>query len=93
VRHVLVSSSTPDLADELREIAPPSTTFVNETGVDPTLERLARSARIDAVVTDDPEIVAAIRTEIPGVLPILLVNEGEEPMGVFQRLMVLIDAS
>ena len=50
----------------------PSTTFLAEHGLENVLERLGRSARIDAVVTDDPEIVMEIFHEIPGAIPVYL---------------------
>lgn len=78
MRHLLVSSGRARLADGLRALLPPSTVLLSARGVDDTLERLARSARVDAVVTDDAAIRAAIREEVPGSLPVVLV-EGDAP--------------
>ena len=77
MHHVLVSSEDAALVERLRAAAPPSTTFLAVEGVDETLERLARSFRVDAIVTDDPEVERAIREEIPGAVPVHLVGEGE----------------
>jgi hypothetical protein len=92
VRHVLVSSARSELVEGLRAVATPSTVFLAERGLDETLERLGRSARIDAVVTDDPEIAAAIREEIPGNFPLYLVREDEEPAAVWAGLERLLEA-
>lgn len=73
MRHLLVSSSGEGLAAGLRVLLPPGTVLLSARGVDGTLETLARSARVDAVVTDDPEVEAAIREEVPGTLPVLRV--------------------
>lgn len=89
MRHVLVSSEGPDLEEALRAVAAPTTTFLLASGVDDTLERLARSARIDVVVTDDPEIEAAIRAEIPGSLPIYVAAAGESPESILSGLDAL----
>ena len=46
MRHVLVATSERhDLLDALRALAPPSTTFLGEQGLEKVLERLGRSAR------------------------------------------------
>lgn len=90
--HVLVSSRRPELVDELRETAPPSVTFLPESGLDGTLERLGRSARIDAVVTDDAEILAAIREEIPGRLPVYLAGANEDGAAIWKELALLLEA-
>ena len=74
------------LADELRAVAPPSTTFLAERGLEATLERLARSARIDAVVTDDPEILMEIYHEIPGAIPVYLAREDEDAAAILAAL-------
>ncbi len=78
MRHLLVSSERARLADGLRTLLPPSTVLLSARGVDDTLERLARSARVDAVVTDDAGVLAAIREEVPGSLPVVLL-EGDVP--------------
>lgn len=89
MRHVLVSSEGPDLEEALRAVAAPTTTFLLASGVDDTLERLARSARIDVVVTDDPAIEAAIREEIPGSLPIYVASADESPASILSGLDAL----
>jgi len=72
MRHVLVACADPAFVDALRDAADASTTFLPESGLDEALERISRSSRIDAVVTDDPALVAAIREEIPGAIPVHL---------------------
>ena len=90
MRHVLVSTSKRhSLADELREASDGRTTFLSVRGVDATLERIARSARLDAIVTDDPAVVAAIRDEIPGNLPVVLALPSDSPAD----LLVLLDGA
>ena len=79
MRHVLVSSVGNRLATGLRDLLPPGTVLLSARGVDGTLETLARSARVDVVVTDDPEVEAAIRAEVPGTLPVLLLPPGATP--------------
>ena len=74
MRHLLVSSDDDALVEGLRDVLPAEAVLFSARGVDDTLERLARSARVDAVVTDDPEVVAAIREEVPGTLPVVLVR-------------------
>ena len=76
MRHLLVSSEDEGLVERLRGVLPPDSVLFSARGIDDTLERLARSARVDAVVTDDPEIIAAIREEVPGTLPVTLVSPG-----------------
>ena len=76
MRHLLVSSADDGLVEGLRTFLAPDAVLFSAHGVDDTLERLARSARVDAVVTDDPEVEAAIREEVPGNLPIVVVPEG-----------------
>lgn len=73
MRHLLVSSRSDRLADGLRALLPPSSVLQTARGVDDTLERLARSARVDGVVTDDAAVLAAIREEVPGSVPVVLV--------------------
>ena len=78
MRHVLVATSERHgLLDELRTLAPPSTTFLAEQGLENVLERLGRSARLDAVITDDPEMVTEIFHEIPGAIPVYLARPDE----------------
>jgi hypothetical protein len=77
MRHVLVSLKDPEAVGRLRDAADASTTFLPESGLEEALERLFRSSRIDAVITDDPELVAAIREEVPGTLPVHLTSDGE----------------
>jgi len=87
VRHVLVSSSRGELlAEGLRAHLPPSAVVLSARGIDATLETLGRSARVDAVVTDDPEVEAAIREEVPGSLPVLLVSPGARPAETIRLL-------
>lgn len=74
------------LTEGLRAVAPPSTVFLTATGVDETLERLGRSSRVDAVVTDDPAVAEAIREEIPGALPVHVVAPGDEPAAAWAAL-------
>jgi hypothetical protein len=91
LRHVLVVSGDDALTEGLRAVAPPSTVFLTATGEDEALERLGRSSRLDAVVTDDPAVADAIREEIPGTLPVHVVAPGEEPAAtwaaLFERLV------
>jgi hypothetical protein len=87
MRHVLVATSERHgLLEELRAVAPPSTTFLGEHGLENVLERLGRSARLDAVVTDDPEIVTEIFHEIPGAIPVYLARPDEEAAQVLAGL-------
>jgi hypothetical protein len=87
MRHVLVATShRPQLADELRAASDGRTVFNAVHGVEAALERLARSARVDAVVTDDPGIAAAIQSEIPGTLPVVLAADDEGPRSVLEAL-------
>jgi hypothetical protein len=89
VRHLLVSSEDEGLVERLRNVLPPDSVLFSARGVDDTLDRLARSSRVDVVVTDDPEIVAAIRDEVPGTLPVVLVPAGAKPAGVARAVAVL----
>jgi hypothetical protein len=72
MRHLLVSSRDDAFAEGLRRLLPEDTVLFSARGVDETLERLARSSRVDAVLTDDPGVLAAIREEVPGSLPVVL---------------------
>jgi hypothetical protein len=90
MRHILVACADPSLVDALREAADASTTFLPEEGVEEALERLGRSSRIDAVVTEDPALVDAIRAEIPGEIPVHLRARGEavaETLAALERLL------
>jgi hypothetical protein len=90
MRHVLVATSERhDLLDALRALAPPSTTFLGERGLENVLERLGRSARLDAVITDDPEMVTEIFHEIPGALPVYLARPDEDAAAVLAGLDTL----
>lgn len=89
MRHLLVSSRDDALADGLRALLPADTVLLSARGVPDTLERLARSSRVDAVVTDAPEVLSAIREEIPGSLPVVLVAGRTEPP---EALRLLDDA-
>jgi hypothetical protein len=87
MRHVLVATTERHgLLDELRALAPPSTTFLGERGLEPVLERLGRSARLDAVITDDPEMVTEIFHEIPGAIPVYLARPDEEAAAILVAL-------
>jgi hypothetical protein len=87
MRHVLVSTSVRHhLSEELREASDGRTTFLSVRGVEATLEKIARSARLDAIVTDDAAIVAAIREEIPGDLPVLLALSSDSPAALLVAL-------
>jgi hypothetical protein len=90
VRHLLVSSEDEGLVERLRVVLPADSVLLSARGIDDTLERLARSARVDAVVTDDPEIVAAIREEVPGTLPVVLVPAGANAADA-ARAVALLD--
>ena len=86
MRHLLVCVRDDTFLDALRAAAEPSTTFLSEPDPEEALERLARSARIDAVVTDDVEAAEAVRAEIPGSLPIVLAGPHDSPEDVMARL-------
>ncbi len=87
MRHVLVATTRRhQLADELRDAADGRTTFLSVHGVEATVERIARSARIDAIVTDDPAVYAAIRDQIPGNIPVHLAADDEGPHAVLEAL-------
>ena len=87
MRHVLVATSERHgLLEELRALAPASTTFLGEQGLESVLERLGRSARFDAVITDDPEVVTDIFHEIPGAIPVYLARPDEEAAAVLVGL-------
>lgn len=86
MRHLLVSSRDDALADGLRALLPPDTVLLSARGVSGTLDRLARSSRVDAVVTDAPEVLAAIREEVPGSLPVVLFPPGAPAREVFRRI-------
>jgi hypothetical protein len=90
MRHILVATvERHDLLDGLRGIAPATTTFLGERGLEAVLERLGRSARMDAVVTDDPEILIEIYHEIPGALPVYLARPDEDAASVLAGLDAL----
>lgn len=89
MRHLLVSSDDEALTERLRAVLPNGSVLFSARGVDDTLERLARSARVDAVVTDDPEIVAAIRDEVPGTLPVVLLPAGATPADAARAVAAL----
>ena len=85
--HILVATvERHDLLDELRAIAPATTTLLGARGLEATLERLSRSARIDVVVTDDPEVLMEIYHEIPGALPVYLARPDEGAAAVLAGL-------
>lgn len=88
--HVLVATiERHSLLDDLRAVAPASTTFLGEQGLEAILERLGRSARIDAVVTDAPEVLMEIYHEIPGALPVYLARADEDADSVLAGLDAL----
>ncbi len=86
VQHLLVSSRRDRLADDLRALLPPSSVLLTARGIDATLERLGRSARVDAVVTDDAAVLSAIREEVPGGLPVVLVDGDTSASEVLRRV-------
>ena len=89
--HILVATvERHDLLDELRAIAPATTTLLGARGLEATLERLSRSARIDAVVTDNPEVLMEIYHEIPGALPVYLARPDEDAAAVLAGLDALL---
>ena len=89
--HVLVATlERHSLLDELRAIAPASSTFLGEQGLEPSLERLGRSARIDAVVTDAPEVLMEIYHGIPGAMPVYLARADEDAASVLKGLDALL---
>ena len=92
MRHLLVSSADDDLVEGLRGHLPPDAVLFSARGVDDTLERLARSARVDAVVTDEPAVAAAIREEMPGNLPVVVVPAGAKPADVARAVAALGEA-
>jgi rRNA-processing protein FCF1 len=92
VRHLLVSSENDALVELLRAALPSDSVLFSARGVDDTLERLARSSRVDVVVTDDPEIVAAVRDDLPGTLPVVLLPAGANPADVARAVAALDDA-
>lgn len=87
MRHILFCCSREGLVDDLRHLAGDSTTFLVEHDIEAALERLGRSARIDGVVTDDPALLAAIREEIPGVIPVYLANPEETSDAIWKGLI------
>ena len=89
MRHFLVSSEDEGLVERLRYVLPADSVLLSARGVDDTLERLGRSARVDAVVTDDPEIVAAIREEVPGTLPVVLLPAGAKAADAARAVAIL----
>jgi hypothetical protein len=91
MRHVLVATiERHDLLDALRAIAPASTTLLGARGVEACLETIGRSSRVDAVVTDDPEILMEIYHEIPGALPVYLARPDEDAAAILAGLESLV---
>jgi len=87
MRHVLVATTRRhQLTEELRESCDGRTTFLSVRGLEETLERIGRSARLDAIVTDDPGVFAAIRSEIPGDIPVVLAADDEGPHALLEKL-------
>ena len=87
MRHILVATlERHELLDELRSIAPASTTFLGERSLEAAIDRLARSARMDAVVTDSPEVLMEIYHEIPGAMPVYLARADEDAAAVLAGL-------
>lgn len=89
--HFLVSSEDEGLVERLRAALPPGSVLFSARGVDDTLERLARSARVDTVVTDDEGVVAAIRDEVPGTLPVVLLPAGSTPAEAARAVAASLD--
>ena len=87
MRHILVSSDDDGLVDGLRSLLPAGTVVLSARGVDDTLERLARSFRVDVVLTDDPDVAAAIREEVPGSVPVVVVARGADPRDGLRALV------
>ena len=87
MRHLLVSSADEGLVERLRAFLPADAVLFSARGVDATLETLSRSSRVDTVVTDDPKVAAAIRDEMPGTLPIVLLPPGT-PIETALRLLL-----
>lgn len=87
--HVLVSSESEALVEALRESEPAGAVVLSARGVDDTLDRLGRSARVDAVVTDDPEVEAAIRDEVPGNFPVVTLPQGVDATAAWRALEAL----
>ena len=92
MRHVLACFRDESFVDALRADADASTTFLVERDPEEALERVGRSARIDAVLTDDASLVAAIREEIPGALPVRLVTPAEGARDVLLALERMLSA-
>jgi hypothetical protein len=91
MHHVLVATvERHSLLDDLRAIAPASTTFLGARGVQGCLETIGRSSRIDVVVTDDPEVLMEIYHEIPGALPVYLARPDENAAAVLEGLDALL---
>lgn len=88
--HVLVSSASGDLVESLRRAEPDGAVVLSSRGVDDTLERLGRSARVDAVVTDDQDVESAIREEVPGSLPVLVLAAETGPEEAWRALGALL---
>lgn len=76
--HVLVSTETEGLVEAVRAAEPPDAVVLSARGVDATLELLGRSSRVDAVLTDDPGVERAIREELFGALPVVVLAEERE---------------
>lgn len=89
MRHLLVSSADDGLVEGLRGLLPPGTVLLSTRGVDETLEMLARSSRVDVVVTDDAAIEAAIREEVPGRLPVVLLGPASDAEEALRALAPL----
>lgn len=79
--HILVSTADDSLAESLRAAAPEDAVILHVADVDETVETLARSSRVDAVVTDDPEVERAVRDEFFGNLPVMVVEKKTRPAG------------
>ncbi len=86
--HILLASAhplDPRVLDELRRVAPPSVVFLSVEGLDATLDLLARSSRLDGVITWDRAVEESIRAEIPGTLPVLVVAGDPDAEGIWSR--------
>lgn len=91
VVHVLLVTPRAELAPALRQVAGERAVFLTESDLEEALELIGRSARLDAVVADDPEVERAIRAEIPGSLPVYVAREGEAAAAIWDGLRALLD--
>lgn len=90
--HVLVSTGSEALVAEIRAAGPPDAVVLSARGVEATLELLGRSSRVDAVLTDDPEVERAVREELFGGLPVVVVAAGrtDGPSAAWRRVLATL---